>query len=116
MRMTITDRCGVLTNEIRELAERRLFFALSRFDSRVSHVELVVEDENGPRGGVDMACRISVSLKRANDVVVTDKDDDLKRCLSSVAERVGRAVGRSIERSQQYDRPRSPAFDPNSFV
>ncbi len=74
MTVSISDRSGLLNLELRQLAERRLLFALSRFDLRIKQVELVVSDENGPRGGIDKACRVSVSLHRASDVVVSDRD------------------------------------------
>jgi hypothetical protein len=78
----ITDRGELLDDQLRQLTERRLLFALSRFDSRMVQVDLVVDDENGPRGGIDKACRSSVTLRRAADVVVTEKDGDMARCIS----------------------------------
>ena len=104
MSLTITDHGDLLDDAMRKVAERRLLFALSRFDSRILKVELMVADENGPRGGVDKVCRVRVSLKRASDVVIRDRDANLVSCLSRVADRVGRAVARSIERSQSFDR------------
>ena len=103
---SMTDRSGLLTDQLRQLAERRLLFALSRFGSRVAQVELVVADENGPRGGVDKTCRVSVKLHRAADVVISDKDADLAKCISRVAKRVGRAVSRAIEKTNRFDRIR----------
>lgn len=112
MTILINDRSGLMDRSQQELAERRLHFALSRFDSRISRLELVVEDENGPRGGVDKAIRLLVKLKRASDVVISDRDSDLITCISRVAERAARSVTRSIERSQQFDRVRPEFADP----
>ena len=111
MSISFVDRNKMLNREIRELAERRLLFALTRFDSRIAKVELVITDENGPRGGVDKVCRITVRLLRAGDVSITDRDADLARCISRIAERAGRAVSRSIERSQQFDRSRPSVLE-----
>lgn len=104
MLISMTDRSDLLSPEMREVVERRFAFALSRFDSRITNVDFVVRDENGPRGGVDKGCRVSISLKRAPEVVITDKDADLATCVSRVAERAGRAVARTIQRTQQFDR------------
>ncbi|MEO1618192.1 MAG: HPF/RaiA family ribosome-associated protein [Planctomycetota bacterium] len=109
MLITITDRDDLLDGALQELAERRLRFALSRFDNRVSRLELVVGDENGPRGGVDKSCRLTVRLKRARDVVITDKDESMAACISRVAERAARSVARAIDRQQDFDRVR-PSF------
>ena len=111
MTISITDRGKLLNDELRQIAERRLLFAFSRFDSRIMQVHLVVNDENGPRGGIDKACRVSVTLHRAADVVVTDKDADMAKCISRAAERAGRAVARAIEKTQTFDRSRHASLD-----
>lgn len=111
MTVSITDRSDLLTDELRDLAERRLLFALSRFDDRILQVDLVVNDENGPRGGIDKACRITVVLHRAVDVIVKDKDADMATCVSRAAERAGRAVSRAIEKTQSFDRVRPVFYD-----
>jgi putative sigma-54 modulation protein len=109
--LSITDRSGLLTTELRQLAERRLLFALSRFGNRIIRVNVVVCDENGPRGGVDKACRITITLRRAADVIVRHRDVDMAACISRVAERAGRAVSRAIERSQSFDNVRPEFYE-----
>lgn len=106
MSIEIVDRCGELTESLREFAERRLFFALSRFDSRIQKIELVTNDVNGPRGGVDKACRISVTIRRGAIIVVSDQDAEWGKCIARAAERVGRSVARAVDRGQRFDRTR----------
>jgi hypothetical protein len=114
MPLSITDRSDLLNDDLRRLAERRLLFALSRFDSRITRVDLVVTDENGPRGGVDKACRVEVSLRGAADVVISDCDAELATCISRAAERAGRAVARAIAQTQLLDRSRPPYRNQNT--
>ena len=104
MRLSVVDRNSLLSNELHELLERRLSFALSRFDSRIMRVTATFEDVNGPRGGTDKLCRITVKLVRSPDVVVSDQDSDLGKCIAHASDRAGRAVARSIDRSQQIRR------------
>jgi len=111
MSITITDRNGVLDGSSRDLVERRLKFALARFGSKIGKIAVNLCDENGPRGGVDKMCRIVVKVHRARDVVIIDRDADIKISISRAAERVGRAVARSIERTQVFNR--SAGFDLN---
>ena len=66
MKLSIVDRNRMLSGELRRLLERRLSFALSRFDSRIRKTTVVLEDVNGPRGGMDKSCRIAVVLDRAS--------------------------------------------------
>ncbi len=104
MLILITDRTATMDSQTTETAKRKIRFALSRFATRVRTVELVLNDENGPRGGVDKSCRIQVSLKWARDIVISDRDNDLGRCISRAAERSARAVAKAIERTQQFER------------
>jgi len=104
MLILITDRAGILNSRISEIAERKVRFALSRFAQRVESIELVVDDQNGPRGGVDKSCRLLISLKWARNVVINDRDNDLGRCIARAAERSARAVSKAIERTQRFDR------------
>ena len=103
MTISIVDHGGLLDSKSRPLAKRRLLFALSRFDSRIVNLELIVGDESGPRGSVGKSARVFVSLKRAADVVVAETDTDLARCLSRVADKAGRAVARAIQRTQSFE-------------
>ena len=104
MKIAIVDRNSCLTEETRSLAERRMLFALSRFGSKIDRVTLVVEDANGPKGGVDKNCNVSVKLKRLPDIHVASRGTDVAESISLAAVRVGRAVRRVIERSQKFDR------------
>ena len=116
MSINITDRGDLLDSESRQLAERRLQFALSRFDSRIKQVDLLVNDENGPRGGIDKSCCISVSLHQAANVVISDRDSDVIKCISRAAERAGRAVSRAIARSNDIARSRPTFLDPDAVA
>lgn len=98
MSLTIFDRRNLLSRELRHLAERRFDFALSRIAKQIFQVDLVVSDQNGPRGGVDKYCRVTVRLNQARTVVISDKDADLATCISRVADRAARAVTRTIAR------------------
>ncbi len=117
MTINVRDLSGELSEAAIVQAERRLQFALSRFASRISRVELVIDDENGPKGGVDTACRIQVSLPGLPEVVVTDKDSNISACIARIAERAQRSVARAVARTRQIDRKRfssSLTLDPNS--
>jgi putative sigma-54 modulation protein len=107
VRLTIVDRSKMLDDLQREFIQRRILFALSRFEVRLRGVSVVLTDENGPRGGVDKTCRIKVRLRRLGDIVVTDRDREVAACVSRAAERAGRAVQREVERQR---RPSSSSF------
>ena len=62
---------------------------------------MVLDDVNGPRGGMDKSCQVTVSLRRLAEVRVSHVDADVKNAIARTADRVGRAVSRAIERSQR---------------
>jgi hypothetical protein len=107
VKLTIVDRNKCLKARGRELARRRLFFALSRFDSKIDQVTLSVRDLNGPKGGIDKRCQLRVKLRYGDDVILTDLESTVEACISRLADRAGRAVARRIDRFQDsYRRPR----------
>jgi ribosome-associated translation inhibitor RaiA len=114
MSIELVDRSGEMGDSLKQLAERRLEFALSNYEDRIQSVSVVVSDLNGPRGGIDKEVRISVRMKRHGEIIVTDRDNDLAACLSRAAARCGRAVARSVDRIQKPKRQspsRIDAFD-----
>lgn len=111
MKLSIVDRGGFLSDDLKELTERRLLFALSRFDSRIQGVSVVFSDLNGPRGGIDKSCSITVNLRNISDIIITDQDADAAACVGRAAARVGRSVARAVERTQQFGRSGAAAKD-----
>lgn len=104
MKISFVDRSRTLNHELKRFAERRLLFALSRFGEKIVAVSVVVTDTNGPRGGIDKACRITVKLRKIPNVTVTLTDTDLRRTLAAGADRVGHAVSRVIEKRRTVQR------------
>lgn len=97
MRITIYSDRGSLDDTARLHAERRLAFALSRFEPRIRSVRLVVADQNGPRGGVDKLCKVEVR-GAGWTVHVEEVDATMSSVVDKAADRVGRSVARKVER------------------
>jgi ribosome-associated translation inhibitor RaiA len=76
----------------------RLHFALWRFHERVSRVTVRLSDLNGPRGGVDKACRVRIRLHGMTDIRIEDAEEDLYVAISRAADRAGRTLGRRLHR------------------
>ncbi len=107
MTLSVVDRNESLSEESRRLLERRLAYALSRFDSRIQQITAVIEDVNGPRGGHDKMCRISVKLAGARDLLIREQDADIDKCITRAADRLGRAAARAVEQSRRFPRFRN---------
>ena len=106
MRFSLINRHGHVSDDTHELVKRRFLFALSRYSSKIDRVSVVITDVNGPKGGIGMSCRVIVKFKRLGTVTVTCTDSELVGSVARAADRVDRAVARTIEKSQRWDRRR----------
>ena len=82
----------------REEMERRLQFALTRFDGRIFQVTVGLADLNGPRGGTDKQCRLVVRLARSGKVTIEETHANVSAAVALAADRAGRAVARELRR------------------
>ena len=104
MKLVISTKNVNLDDTLRKHIEQRIYFAFSRFSPRISRVSVMAEDINGPRGGIDKRCRIVVKLERSGELTVEATDADMSAAVSAVADRVGRAVQRELERRRTLGR------------
>lgn len=86
------------TGEIREYASRRIGFALGRFADRIVRITITLADINGPRGGTDKSCRISIRPLRMDQFHVTAETDRIHESIDLAAERAKRALSRRLDR------------------
>ena len=97
MKTQVSARNMTIGDMERGRIERRLYFTLGRFSSRIVSVDMMLQDENGPRGGLDKKCRLIVRLHGANDVVVEGRGEDSLSLVDRTANRAGRAVSRALD-------------------
>jgi ribosome-associated translation inhibitor RaiA len=89
---------GALNAEDRAYVRRKLGTKLGKFVRSIERVSVRVEDVNGPRGGVDTACRIKVVLSGLPSVVVEEQNASLQAAIDRALSRTERAVRRSVQR------------------
>ncbi|MDP2828058.1 MAG: HPF/RaiA family ribosome-associated protein [Sulfuricellaceae bacterium] len=111
MKFDIHSQGFPLTDALREHAERRLAFALSRFHDRLEHMSMRLADDNGPRGGVDKRCQVRLRLHGAPEVVITEVSEDLYVAIDRAADRAGRTAARRIERGNNVAHDSLPVTD-----
>ena len=70
MKFGIRGRHIELTAALLGHVERRFRFALSRFGQKIRLVAVQLGDLNGPRGGLDKQCRVTVTLSPSGKVIV----------------------------------------------
>jgi ribosome-associated translation inhibitor RaiA len=90
---------------LREHATRRVHLQLSRFGQQITAVSVFVTDVNGPRGGTDKQCHVTIRGGRLGVVDLTETHADPFAAVDLALERASRAVGRSLERARGPRRP-----------
>lgn len=96
MRIELRSRTARNGGEVRAELERRIRFALGRFQNRIRAVTVRLTDANGPRGGVDQECRISVDAGDRSPIVILERHHDPRAAVALAADRAARAVARHI--------------------
>ncbi len=94
MRIQIRKRNLELTPELASHVDRRLRFSLGRFAGRLRSAVVNLEDVNGPRGGVDQECKLTIQTNWHSQIVIEERDADMFVAVTRAADRAGRAVGR----------------------
>lgn len=78
--------------------ERRLHFSLDRFELRISSIDVLIEDLNGPRGGPDKSCRIKIKLHPTGTVIVRYAHSSLNTAVAFATRCIEEAVARAVQR------------------
>src|SRR5688572_13285109 len=82
----------------REYIRRRLGEKLGRHARSVERVSVRLRDINGPRGGVDVRCRIKVVVSGLPSVVVEQQAATFRPALTGALAGAERAVRRTLQR------------------
>jgi len=104
MRTEIRARSVSLPDALRAYIRQRLWIALGRFGTAIRTVDARLADVNGPKGGVDIVCRIEARVRGRAPLVVEALAAEPRQAVDRAVDRASRAVGRAVERRD--DRPR----------
>lgn len=98
MEIELRGRAFPFTEALADHARRRLAFAFSRYGSAVRRIVLRLEDENGPRGGEDLACQIELHLSHGGTLTAEDRGADAYAVITRTADRSSRRLSRLLDR------------------
>jgi hypothetical protein len=87
-----------LDDDDRGYIRRRLGEKLGRHASSIERVSVRLRDVNGPRGGVDVRCRIKVVLSDLPSIVVQKQAAAFRPALTGALAGAERAVRRALQR------------------
>lgn len=99
-----------LTDALKQHVQKHLIDPIEHFyDSEAAEIEIHLRDSNGPKGGKDMECSVTVRVPRAASIHVTEVSEDIYKSIDLCRDRVERAAKRTLERSQDKRRDMEPA-------
>jgi putative sigma-54 modulation protein len=97
---------------LRVYAERRLAFALRRFENHTRHATVRFGDLNGPKGGVDSCCTIALQLQDGRHIDVKAITAWPFASVTLAAKRLNAVVRRELGKRQlSVRRPRRNRSD-----
>lgn len=95
-----------LTGSLQDYVARRLDFTFGRLGGRVRRVEVMLSDENGPRGGRDKRCQVRLVPEGQAPVHVLERQEDLYAAIDRALERASHALARRKGRRLRQARGR----------
>jgi ribosome-associated translation inhibitor RaiA len=96
MELSIRTRSVELTDALRDLVTRRLELALDAWGDRITDVRVYLMDVNGPRGGVDKLCQLSVHVHGAGDLVVRESGTTIAAAFNRAVRRLKYRVSEAL--------------------
>lgn len=98
-----------LTDALKNHVQKHLVEPIEHFyDSEAAEIEIHLRDTNGPKGGQDMECSVTVRVPRSQSIHVTEVSDDIYKSVDLARDRVERAAKRTIEKSQDRRHDQTP--------
>ena len=92
MQVEIRGKGFDVTAVLSTYIQRRLVFALGRFDRGVERVLVRVEDTNGPKGGIDKRCRVAVVIPHSMTAVMEGKAPNIRVAINRAVTKASRYV------------------------
>ena len=100
MKIEVRFRGLEASEALRHHVVRRLHFHLGRFGQAVTVASVRIGDVNGPRGGIDKRCQISVQGPALGSLRIVELSADPYAAVDAATERLGRSVARGLDRGR----------------
>jgi putative sigma-54 modulation protein len=97
MNVLIHSKDIKLSEKTRESIKCKILFSLSKFQSHIENVDLHIKDINGPKGGIDKLCTITITALRGKPFVVSSTSDNLFSVIGHCVRRARLAFSRKLK-------------------
>jgi ribosomal subunit interface protein len=91
-----------LTDELRDYANRHLVDPLVKFiDDEATEIEIAMVDINGPKGGVDQECRVTVRMPGFAGMHVTETAETMFHAIDAARDTLEKMITRTLEKRRE---------------
>ncbi|AEI68668.1 ribosome hibernation-promoting factor, HPF/YfiA family [Corallococcus macrosporus] len=88
-----------LSDALKSYVDEHLVRHIERFaDDEAAEIDISLVDTNGPKGGVDKECRVTVRLPGLSSVHVTETADSLFPAIDASRDRLEKSLKRLLEK------------------
>ena len=88
-----------LTDSLRDYVTRHLVDHIARYiDDEATEVDIALVDINGPKGGVDQECRVTVRMPGFSGIHVTETSETMFQAIDSVRDRLENTIKRTLDK------------------
>jgi ribosome-associated translation inhibitor RaiA len=88
--------------EVETKVKEKIRRTFSRFAEAIVKTQVTLKDLNGPKGGVDKECRITLILTSGKKILASAAHSLLEAAVSEASEKSQRSLVRHTERTNQY--------------
>jgi ribosome-associated translation inhibitor RaiA len=100
MKVEVRLRGIEVSDSLSAYVVRRAYMQFSRFERAIRLVVVRIGDINGPRGGADKRCQVTVRGPALGTISVEELSADAYSAVDLVLARAARAAGRGIEQAR----------------
>lgn len=91
-----------LTEELRDYANRHLVDPLAKYiDDEATELEIALVDINGPKGGVDQECRVTVRMPGFSGMHVTETSETMFQSIDAARDTLEKMIKRTVEKRRE---------------
>lgn len=98
MRIQISAPSDAKRHHFLDSVIEQLTKTLARFSKRITSVNVTLTDENGPRGGIDKQCRVSIVMPRLGQLSASATHENPSAAVAQAADRMRRVVLTKLKR------------------
>lgn len=104
MKVLIHSSNVPLSERARRFIQEKVSFRLKRFDNSVDKVDLYLKDVNGPKGGLDKECTLSIKPSDSKAIVVSSKANSIFLVVRQCAVKAKLALSKRLKMKKSQRR------------